>query len=120
MHKPGLGKFISEAAEAGVDGFLALDLPPEEADEYEELMQGAGLCSIWLVAPTTPKQRVKEIVSRGSGFIYYISREGVTGMQQSVSETIADMTGVIRSQTDLPIAVGFGISNPEQARQVAN
>ena len=120
MHKPGLGKFISEAAEAGVDGLLALDLPPEEADEYEELMQGADLCSIWLVAPTTPKQRVKEIVSRGSGFIYYISREGVTGMQQSVSKTIADMTGVIRSQTNLPIAVGFGISNPEQAWQVAN
>ena len=120
MHKPGLDKFIREAAEAGVDGFLTLDLPPEEADEYEKLMQGSNLCSIWLVSPTTPKQRVKEIVSRGSGFIYYISREGVTGMQQSVSETIADMTGVIRSQTDLPIAVGFGISNPEQARQVAN
>ena len=120
MHKPGLDKFISEAAEAGVDGLLALDLPPEEADEYEGLMRDARLCSIWLVAPTTPEQRVKEIVNRGSGFIYYISREGVTGMQQNVSETIADMTGIIRSQTDLPIAVGFGISNPEQARQVAD
>ena len=120
MHKPGLGKFISEAAEAGVDGLLALDLPPEEADEYEVLMRGADLCSIWLVAPTTPEQRIKEIVNRGSGFIYYISREGVTGMQQNVSESIADMTGIIRSQTDLPIAVGFGISNPEQARQVAD
>ena len=120
MHKPGLDIFISEAAEAGVDGLLALDLPPEEADEYEGLMRDAGLCSIWLVAPTTPEQRVKEIVNRGSGFIYYISREGVTGMQQNVSESIADMTGIIRSQTDLPIAVGFGISNPEQARQVAD
>ena len=120
MHKPGLDKFISEAAEAGVDGLLALDLPPEEADEYEGLMRDARLCSIWLVAPTTPEQRVKEIVNRGSGFIYYISREGVTGMQQNVSESIADMTGIIRSQTDLPIAVGFGISNPEQARQVAD
>jgi tryptophan synthase alpha chain len=120
MHKPGLDKFISEAAEAGVDGLLALDLPPEEADEYEGLMRDARLCSIWLVAPTTPEQRVKEIVNRGSGFIYYISREGVTGMQQNVSESIADMTGIIRSQTDLPIAVGFGISNPEQAWQVAD
>ena len=120
MHKPGLDKFISEAAEAGVDGLLALDLPPEEADEYEGLMRDTDLCSIWLVAPTTPEQRVKEIVNRGSGFIYYISREGVTGMQQNVSESIADMTGIIRSQTDLPIAVGFGISNPEQARQVAD
>lgn len=120
MHKPGLGNFISEAAEAGVDGLLALDLPPEEADEYEGLMRDARLCSIWLVAPTTPEQRVKEIVNRGSGFIYYISREGVTGMQQNVSESISDMTTIIRSQTDLPIAVGFGISNPEQARQVAD
>ena len=120
MHKPGLDKFISEAAEAGLDGLLALDLPPEEADEYEGLMRDTDLCSIWLVAPTTPEQRVKEIVNRGSGFIYYISREGVTGMQQNVSESIADMTGIIRSQTDLPIAVGFGISNPEQARQVAD
>ena len=120
MHKPGLGNFISEAAEAGVDGLLALDLPPEESDEYEGLMRDADLCSIWLVAPTTPEQRVKDIVNRGSGFIYYISREGVTGMQQNVSESIADMTGIIRSQTDLPIAVGFGISNSEQARQVAD
>ena len=120
MHKPGLDQFISEAAKAGVDGLLALDLPPEEADEYEGLMRDARLCSIWLVAPTTPEQRVKEIVNRGSGFIYYISREGVTGMQQNVSESIADMTGIIRLQTDLPIAVGFGISNPEQARQVAD
>ena len=120
MHKPGLGNFISAATEAGVDGMLALDLPPEEADEYEGLMRDAGLSSIWLVAPTTPEQRVREIENRGSGFIYYISREGVTGMQQNVSESIADMTGIIRSQTNLPIAVGFGISNPEQARQVAD
>jgi tryptophan synthase alpha chain len=120
MHKPGLGKFINEAAKAGVDGLLALDLPPEEADEYERLMQAAGLCSIWLVAPTTPKERVGEIVSRGSGFIYYISREGVTGMQQCVPTTIADMTSIICSKTDLPIAVGFGISNPEQARQITD
>jgi len=120
MHKPGLGNFISEAAEAGVDGLLALDLPPEESDEYEGLMRDADLCSIWLVAPTTPEQRVKDIVNRGSGFIYYISREGVTGMQQNVSESISDMTTIIRSQTDLPIAVGFGISNPEQARRVAD
>ena len=120
MHKPGLGNFISEAAEAGVDGLLALDLPPEESDEYEGLMRDADLCSIWLVAPTTPEQRVKDIVNRGSGFIYYISREGVTGMQQNVPESISDMTDIIRSQTNLPIAVGFGISNPEQARQVAD
>ena len=111
--------FIKDAAAAGVDGLLALDLPPEEADEYEAMMNAAGLCSIWLVAPTTPPDRITAITSRGSGFIYYISREGVTGMQQTVSDSIAERTGLIRDTTDLPVAVGFGISNPEQARQVA-
>src|SRR6202000_2162555 len=77
------------------------------------------LCVIYLVAPTTPDERIGLIVKRGSGFIYYVSRAGVTGMQSKVSTTIADMTAKIRAHTDLPIAVGFGISNPEQARTVA-
>ena len=119
IHKRGLGNFIQSAADAGVDGLLVLDLPPEEADEFEQLMKQAGLCSIWLVAPTTPEARIQSIVARGSGFIYYVSREGVTGMQTSISESIAERTGLIRKYTDLPIAVGFGISNAEQAREVA-
>jgi tryptophan synthase alpha chain len=119
IHKRGLGNFIQSAADAGVDGLLVLDLPPEEADEFEQLMERAGLCSIWLVAPTTPEARIQSIVARGSGFIYYVSREGVTGMQTSISESIAERTGLIRKYTDLPIAVGFGISNAEQAREVA-
>ena len=120
IHKYGLKEFMSDAKAAGVDGMLALDLPPEEADEYAELMREANLCSIWLVAPTTPEERVKSIVRNGSGFIYYISREGVTGMQQEVANSIDDKISVIRKHTNLPIAVGFGISNPDQARQVAN
>ena len=120
MHKYGLKEFMSDAKAAGVDGMLALDLPPEEADEYAELMCEANLCSIWLVAPTTPEERVKSIVRNGSGFIYYISREGVTGMQQEVANSIDDKISVIRKHTNLPIAVGFGISNPDQARQVAD
>jgi len=119
LHRRGLQAFIKDAAAAGVDGLLALDLPPEEADEYEAMMNAAELSSIWLVAPTTPPDRIAAITSRGSGFIYYISREGVTGMQQTVSGSIAERTGLIRDTTDLPIAVGFGISNTEQARQVA-
>jgi tryptophan synthase alpha chain len=83
------------------------------------MMREAGLCVIYLVAPTTPDERIGLIVKRGSGFIYYVSREGVTGMQTKVSTTIADMTAKIRAHTDLPVAVGFGISNPEQARTVA-
>src|SRR3954447_20613398 len=82
IHKVGLEKFISDAAKAGVDGLLVLDLPPEESENYEALMRKAGLCHIYLVAPTTPEDRIGLIVTRGAGFIYYISREGVTGMQQ--------------------------------------
>lgn len=119
VHRRGLQAFIDEAARAGVDGLLVLDLPPEEADDYEQLMRAAGLCAIWLVAPTTPEERIARIVKRGSGFIYYVSREGVTGMQEKVAANIAAMTARIRRHTDLPIAVGFGISNPEQARLVA-
>ncbi len=119
IHHFGLEKFIQEAARAGVDGFLVLDLPPEESGSYERLMRAAGLCPIYLVAPTTPEDRVGMIVSRGAGFIYYVSREGVTGMQTQIADTIGAMTARIRAHTDLPIAVGFGISNAEQARAVA-
>lgn len=119
IHRYGLERFIRDAAQAGVDGLLVLDLPPEESDGYEALMREAGLCNIYLVAPTTPDDRMELIVKRGAGFIYYISREGVTGMQAEVADTIAQMTARIRAHTDLPIAVGFGISTPEQAKLVA-
>jgi tryptophan synthase alpha chain len=119
IHKVGTEKFIADAARAGVDGLLVLDLPPEESENYESLMRNAGLCNIYLVAPTTPDDRIELIVKRGAGFIYYVSREGVTGMQQKISDTIASMTAKIRAHTDLPLAIGFGISNPEQAKAVA-
>lgn len=118
-HHHGFPKFIQDAARAGVDGLLVLDLPPEESENYEALMRDAGMCVIYLVAPTTPDDRIEFIVKRGTGFIYYVSREGVTGMQAKVSDTIAGMTQKIRAHTNLPIAVGFGISTPEQARMVA-
>ena len=119
VHRYGLERFIQDAAAAGVDGLLVLDLPPEESENYETLMKKAGLCVIYLVAPTTPENRIELIVKRGTGFIYCISREGVTGMQQKVAANIAQMTAQIRAHTELPIAVGFGISNPGQARAVA-
>jgi tryptophan synthase alpha chain len=119
LHRRGLGSFIKDAATAGVDGLLVLDLPPEESDNYEQLMQAASLCQIYLIAPTTPDDRIGLIVRRADGFVYYVSREGVTGMQSKVSDTIAAMTAKIRAHTQLPIAVGFGISNPDQARLVA-
>jgi tryptophan synthase alpha chain len=119
IHKVGMEKFITDAAKAGVDGLLVLDLPPEESDNYETVMRKAGLCHIYLVAPTTPEDRMELIVKRGSGFIYYVSREGVTGMQSKVASNLGEQVAKIRAHTSLPIAVGFGISNPEQAKLVA-
>ena len=119
IHRHGLEEFVRDAAAEGVDGLLTLDLPPEEAENYEALMRQAGLCVIYLVAPTTPEERIELIVKRASGFVYYVSREGVTGMQAKVSDSIGEKTARIRAHTDLPIAVGFGISTPEQARSVA-
>jgi tryptophan synthase alpha chain len=119
IHRVGLASFIRDAAEAGVDGLLVLDLPPEESVNYEALMSQAGLCNIYLVAPTTPEDRIEFIVKRGSGFIYYISREGVTGMQKQVASNLAQQIAKIRAHTKLPIAVGFGVSTPEQAKAAA-
>ncbi len=120
IHRVGLEQFIHDAAKAGVDGLLVLDLPPEESDTYEALMRKAGLCHIYLVATTTPEERIEMIVKRGSGFIYYVSREGVTGMQSQVASNLAQQVAKIRAHTKLPIAVGFGISTPEQAQAVAS
>ncbi len=119
IHCVGMEKFIADAAHADVDGLLVLDLPPEESNNYEALMKKSGLCHIYLVAPTTPEDRMEFIVKRGSGFIYYISREGVTGMQSKVASNLAEQVAKIRAHTDLPVAVGFGVSNPEQAKLVA-
>lgn len=119
IHKVGMESFIKDAAAAGVDGLLVLDLPPEESDNYEALMKKHGLNQIYLVAPTTPESRMATIVKRGAGFIYYISREGVTGMQTSIASNLAVQVAKIRAHTPLPIVVGFGISNPEQAAAVA-
>ncbi len=119
LHRVGIENFIRDAARSGVDGLLVLDLPPEESENYEALMASAGLCPIYLIAPTTPEDRIAIIAPRARGFIYYVSREGVTGMQAQISDTIGEMTAKIRAHSDLPIAVGFGISNPEQARTVA-
>lgn len=120
LHRVGLEHFITEAAKAGVDGLLVLDLPPEEADDYERLMKEADLCAIWLIAPTTPEDRIARITKRGSGFIYYVSREGVTGMQSTIADSIGPKVARIRAHTSLPIAVGFGVSNADQAKVVAS
>lgn len=115
----GHGRFIEDAAAAGADGLLILDLPPDEAARNAELMGSHGLLSIRLIAPTTPPDRMELIAKSAEGFIYYVSREGVTGEQSSLSQSISSQVAEIRKHTSLPIAVGFGISSPGQAADVA-
>jgi tryptophan synthase alpha chain len=120
IHRHGVKAFARDAAAAGVDGVLALDLPPEEATGYEETIRAAGIHPIYLIAPTTPESRIKEICRHAGGFIYYVSREGVTGMQTKVAGSINERVALIRKHTKVPVAVGFGISTPAQAREVAH
>ncbi len=113
----GFSQFLKDAEAAGVDGVLLLDLPPDE--DFGEFNVASNIRRIRLIAPTTPPERIAELTRRAEGFIYYVSREGVTGEQTSVSDTLAEGVAAIRATTPLPIAVGFGISTPEQAREVA-
>ncbi len=115
----GFEKFQKDATAAGADGLLLLDLPPQEAARNSELASDHGLKTIRLIAPTTPLERLMEITDAAEGFIYYVSREGVTGEQSSLSTDIAERVAAIRALTKVPVAVGFGISNPEQAATVA-
>lgn len=119
----GFERFHRDAATAGVDGILLLDLPPDEAVlNRETLLPTADTTlprSIRLIAPTTPPQRIQLIASQAQGFIYYVSREGVTGAQASLATGIRQQVDLIKSAGPTPVAVGFGISTPEQARTVA-
>jgi len=115
----GMRDYVRRAAEAGVDGMLTLDLPPEEAGELLAISHEHGLKNIFIVAPTTTPARLAKITQAASGFIYYVSREGVTGVRESLAANIGDMVGRIRATTSLPVAVGFGISRREQVREVA-
>jgi tryptophan synthase alpha chain len=111
----GWDEFHAAAAEAGVDGLLILDLPPEE----DTTSGDDRIVHVRLVAPTTPPERMKQIAAKARGFIYYVSREGVTGVREGVSASLPEQVKMLRQVTDLPIAVGFGISTPDQARAVA-
>ncbi len=119
VHRYGVARFVRDAATAGVDGVLMLDLPPEEESSYEDLIRDKNLKHIRLIAPTTPEERMARIARRASGFIYYVSREGVTGMQKTLSASIEPRVAMIRRYARAPIAVGFGISTPAQAKAVA-
>jgi len=115
----GVDSYVRAAKEAGVDGMLTLDLPPEEADEMLAACAKHDMKTVFIVAPTTPAARLARIGAAATGFIYYVSREGVTGVRDQVAANIPEAVARIRQHTALPVAVGFGISTREQVRQVA-
>lgn len=115
----GFEPFLKDASAAGADGILLLDLPPDEMSHHAELKVAPGLRQIRLIAPTTPPARLPQLAAMSEGFIYYVSREGVTGAQTTLSESIAENVAAIRVHATVPIVVGFGISTPEQAAAVA-
>jgi len=115
----GFSQFHHDAAEAGADGILLLDLPPDETGRNEELTDTGELHHIRLIAPTTPDDRIPQLAAASEGFLYYVSREGVTGEQTSLAEGIAANVSKIKESTTVPVVVGFGISQPEQSAEVA-
>jgi tryptophan synthase alpha chain len=116
----GIDVVARRAAAAGVDGVLALDLPIEEAEGFRATMAAAGIDTIFLLSPTTTDARIRRAAQLGSGFLYAISRLGVTGSRERVASGAETMVRRIRAQTDLPIALGFGISRPEHVAEVGS
>jgi len=115
----GLSRFAHDAAAAGADGVLAIDMIVEEAGEYLQELGRVGLAPIFLAAPTSPDERLEAIAAHSRGFVYAISRVGITGKQQSLAADAAALVERIRRWSKLPVAVGFGISNAEHVAQVA-
>ena len=114
----GLDKFCQAAANAGVDGALVTDLPVEEAADYLRAMKAHKLAPVFLAAPTSPDQRLRSVAKHSKGFVYAISRTGITGTRQEVAGDAQSLVQRLRALTKLPIAVGFGVSNAEQFQQV--
>jgi tryptophan synthase alpha chain len=115
----GVGRFVADSAAAGVDGFIVPDLPPEEAGELEAACGQQGLALVYLLAPTSPPERITLVAQKSQGFIYLVSLTGVTGARQTLSPGLAAFVGRVQAATRKPLAVGFGIGSGEQARAVA-
>ncbi|MBP7572085.1 MAG: tryptophan synthase subunit alpha, partial [Acidobacteria bacterium] len=115
----GVERFAGEAAQAGVDGVLVVDLPLEEAGPVRDAAAGSGLDTILLVAPTSGPERIRRAAALGGGFLYAVSRLGVTGAQERLPDGARALVTRIRAETSLPIALGFGISQPEHVREAA-
>jgi tryptophan synthase alpha chain len=114
----GESEYVRDAAEAGADGFIVPDLPPEEADTFESLAVESGLAFVHFLAPTSSPHRIENVTRRAEGFIYLVSLTGITGARAKMSGGLSDFVGRVRSRTSTPLAVGFGISTPEQAASV--
>lgn len=119
IHRYGLQRFPSAARDAGADGLIVSDCPPEEMGELHVALTGAGVHPILLIAPTSPARRISLISGKSAGYIYYVSLRGVTGPRDRLPEDLAVGVDRVRALTKVPLAVGFGISTPEQARAVA-
>lgn len=114
----GQEQFVADAAAAGVDGFIVPDLPPEEADELEALANEYGLALIHFLAPTSNPRRIENVAARAKGFIYMVSLTGITGARTALADDLGAFINRVREKTATPLAVGFGISTPEQAGKV--
>jgi tryptophan synthase alpha chain len=112
----GVGRALADAARAGVDGVLVTDLPPEEAGEWIPAARAAGIDTIFLASPTSPDERLRRVAEASRGFVYAISRTGVTGERQALSQDARPLVARLRALSDVPVALGFGISTPEQVR----
>lgn len=115
----GVERLAEDAARIGIDGVLCVDLPPDDAEEYLAHMKARGLCTVFLLAPTSTAERIEVVAKASTGFIYYVSRTGVTGERPELEASLNTMVSQIREHSDKPIAVGFGIGTPEQAAEVA-
>jgi tryptophan synthase alpha chain len=115
----GVEAYVRAAKQAGVDGILTLDLPPEEAGEVTVACKAQGVETVFIIAPTTPPARIPKIAAATTGFLYYVSREGVTGVRDQIASNIPEAIAAIRAQTKLPLVVGFGIGSRAQVSQVA-
>jgi tryptophan synthase alpha chain len=115
----GVAAFCRDAVRAGLDGLIAADLPPEEGEELIAEAERAGLATVFLLAPTSTDARIRAVTAASTGFIYCVSRTGVTGVQEELPEGLAALVARIKAQSDTPVCVGFGISGPAQAREVA-
>lgn len=115
----GLSRLAAEAAESGVDGVLVTDLPPEEAEEWVGAARAAAVDTVFLASPTSPDERLRRVAALSRGFVYAISRTGVTGEQDRLSEDARPLMERLRRLTEEPLAIGFGISTPEQVAQAA-